>query len=90
MLEAKSNPPNQVGKDHRSPNGGEKFRRGYLGKNPRVRFNKANSVDENTSFKSLTVSNEGREKITTSSIIAFKSWADIDEKTLRRCQRISQ
>ena len=28
MLEAKSNPPNQVGKDHRSPNGGEKFRRG--------------------------------------------------------------
>ena len=24
-LEAKSHPPNQVGKDHRSPNGGEKF-----------------------------------------------------------------
>ena len=33
----KSQPPNPVGKLHRSPNGGEKFRGGYKGKSPRVK-----------------------------------------------------
>ena len=73
-------PPNPVGKDTRTPNGVEKIRRGYLGKNPRVRFHKANSIDGNTSFKSLIVSNESLENTSSSSIMAFKSWADIDEK----------
>ena len=56
--ENKSHPPNQVGKVHRSPNGGEKFKGGYKGKSPRVKFNKASSSEENTSFKSMNVNNE--------------------------------
>ena len=34
--EPKSHPPNPVSKDNRTPNGGEKYRGGYKGKNPKV------------------------------------------------------
>ena len=49
-LEAKSHPPNQVGKDHRSPNGGEKFKGGYKGKNPKVKFNKVKQKYQHLQF----------------------------------------
>ena len=63
-------PPKPVNKSNRTPNGAEKFKGGYKGKNPKVKFNKVNLVNDNTSFKSLTVSNEGQAEISTSSILA--------------------
>ena len=49
---------NQFGKDHRTPNGGEKFHGGYKGKSPRVKFKKASSSEDNTSLKSMNITNE--------------------------------
>ena len=76
----KSQPPNPVGKLHRSPNGGEKFKGGYKGKSPIVRFNKASSSEENTSFKSMNVNNESIINQSPSSLRPFESWSNVNQK----------
>ena len=78
--EAKSHPPNQVGKDHRSPSGSEKFRGGYKGKSPRVKFNKASSSEDNASLKSMNVNNESILDQHTSSLEPFQSWTNLTQK----------
>ena len=77
--ENKSHPPNQVGKVHRTPNGGEKFKGGYKGKSPRVKFNKASSSEENTSFKTMNVNNETILNQSPSSLRPFESWSNVDQ-----------
>ena len=80
-LEAKPSPPHQVSKINRTtPNGGEKFKGGYKGKNPRVKFNKVNSSDDNASFKSITVNNIGESSKSQSSLLPFESWYNLDQK----------
>ena len=81
-LPDKSQPPNPVGKLHRSPNGGEKFKGGYKGKNPRVKFNKVNSSDDNASFKSITVNNIDEESKSPSSLLPFQSWSNLDQEPI--------
>ena len=74
--------PNQVGKEHRTPNGGERFKGGYKGKNPRVKFNKASSLDDTASMKTMIVNNESTIDQSASSNIPFKSWGDLSEKPM--------
>ena len=66
--EAKSHPPNQVGRDHRSPNGGEKFKGGCKGRSPKVKSNKASSLDDSASLKTMIISNENILDQSTSSL----------------------
>ena len=75
-------PINHVDKTNRAPNGGEKFKGGYKGKTPRVKFNKASSLDDTASMKTMIVNNESTIDQSTSSKIPFKSWGDLSEKPM--------
>ena len=73
-------PPKHVNKSDRTPNGGEKFKGGYKGKTSKVKFNKIKTSDDNASFKSITINNEGHESEHKSSPTPFESWHIHTEK----------
>ena len=85
--EIKPSHPNQVGKDHRTPNGGEKFHGGYKSKSNKVKFKKTSSSEDNTCLKSMTVNNESILDHPHSSFEPFKSWSNVDQKPMiKTCQ----
>ena len=70
---------NPINKSNRTPNNGENFRGGYQGKNPTVKLNKANALEENASLKVMNVNNEDDFETPTSFFEPFNLWGDIDK-----------
>lgn len=73
-------PAKHINKTHRTPNGGEKFKGGYKGKSPKVKFNKAHSLDDNASLKSINVNNVGEQSQSESSLSPYISWYNLAQK----------
>ena len=79
-LNTSKTPQKYVNKSNRTPNGGEKFNAGYKGKNAKVKFNKVNSLDDTTSFKSINVNNIDEISTSESLFSPFQSWYNLDQK----------
>ena len=70
--------PKHVNKSNITPTGGEKFEGGYKRKNPKVKFNKVNSLGDSASFKSITVNKIGEQPKSQSYLLPFQSWYNLE------------
>ena len=82
-------PSKPVDKSNRTPSVGERFKGGYKGKNPKVKFNKANTIDDNASLKTMTVNNERLSSQKPSSSKPFTSWYNLDQKPFEPSDEIN-